>query len=289
MIEGTATCPLEYMPNKLYSIDDLLFLMERLRDPISGCPWDIKQTFNSIIPYTLEEVYEVIDAIENRNFNNLKEELGDLLFQIIFYCNLADEKNFFSLNDVISCVVKKLISRHPHIFPDGTLSGKNLNSKESFNSEDVKKKWEEIKSKEREEKGQKSILANIPVALPSLIRAQKIQKRAATFGFDWKTNEEIFNKVNEEASELSEAIEKNDKENINEELGDLMFTIVNLCRHLDVDAEVALRGSTKKFEHRFNYIEAKVDKEGSSISELNSELLEKLWSEAKENLAKKNL
>ena len=119
--------------------------MERLRDPISGCPWDIKQTFNSIIPYTLEEVYEVVDAIENRDFNNLKEELGDLLFQIIFYCNLADEKNFFSLKDVISSVVKKLISRHPHVFPDGTLSGKSLNLKKNFNSEDMKKKWEVIK------------------------------------------------------------------------------------------------------------------------------------------------
>ncbi len=277
------------MPKKRFSIDDLLFLMERLRDPISGCPWDIKQTFNSIIPYTLEEAYEVVDAIENRDFNNLKEELGDLLFQIIFYCNLADEKNLFSLNDVISCVVKKLISRHPHVFPDGTLSGKNLNLKENFNSEDIKKKWEEIKSKEREKKGQKSILSDIPVSLPSLMRAQKIQKRAAAFGFDWKTNEEIFNKVNEEALELSEAIEKKDKENINEELGDLIFTIVNLCRHLDVDADVALRGSSKKFERRFNYIEAKLHKEGGSVSDLNSELLEKLWSEAKEYLIKNKL
>jgi ATP diphosphatase len=271
------------MPDKLFSIDDLLFLMERLRDPISGCPWDIKQTFNSIIPYTLEEVYEVVDAIENRDFSNLKEELGDLLFQIIFYCNLADEKNLFSLKDVISSVVKKLISRHPHVFPDGTLSGKSLNSKKNFNSEDIKKKWEVIKLKEREKKGQKSILADIPVTLPSLMRAQKIQKRAATFGFDWKTNEEIFNKVYEEVLELSEAIEKKDKENINEELGDLIFTIVNLCRHLDVDAEVALRGSSKKFERRFNYIEAKLDKEGGSISDLNSELLEKLWSKAKKH------
>ena len=283
MIEEIVTYPLEYMPNKLFSIDDLLFLMERLRDPISGCPWDIKQTFNSIIPYTLEEVYEVIDAIENRDFSNLKEELGDLLFQIIFYCNLADEKNLFSLKDVISSVVKKLISRHPHVFPDGTLSGKSLNLKKNFNSEDIKKKWEVIKLKEREKKGQKSILADIPVTLPSLMRAQKIQKRAATFGFDWKTNEEIFNKVYEEVLELSEAIEKKDKENINEELGDLIFTIVNLCRHLDVDAEVALRGSSKKFECRFNYIEAKLDKEGGSISDLNSELLEKLWSKAKKH------
>ena len=289
MIEEIATYPLEYMPNKRYSIDDLLFLMERLRDPISGCPWDVKQTFDSIIPYTLEEVYEVVDAIENRDFNNLKEELGDLLFQIIFYSNLADEKNLFSFNDVISCVIKKLISRHPHVFPDGTLSGKNLNSKKNYNSKNIKKKWEEIKSKEREKKGQKSILTDIPVTLPSLMRAQKLQKRAATCGFDWKTNEEIFNKVHEEASELLEAIEKNDKENINEELGDLIFTIVNLCRHLDVDAEVALRGSSKKFERRFNYIEAKLVKEGGSISDLNTELLEKLWGEAKENLAKNKL
>ena len=144
MIGETATYPLEYMRNKLLSIDDLVFLMERLRDPISGCPWDVKQSFNSIVPYTLEEVYEVIDCIENCDFKHLKEELGDLLFQIIFYCNLADEKNLFNLNDVITCVVEKLISRHPHVFPDGKLSSKNLNPKEQLNTEDIKKKWEEI-------------------------------------------------------------------------------------------------------------------------------------------------
>lgn len=289
MIGETATYPLEYMRNKLLSIDDLVFLMERLRDPISGCPWDVKQSFNSIVPYTLEEVYEVIDSIENCDFKHLKEELGDLLFQIIFYCNLADEKNLFNLNDVITCVVEKLISRHPHVFPDGKLSSKNLNPKEQLNTEDIKKKWEEIKSNERKKKGQNSILADIPLALPSLMRAQKIQKRAATFGFDWKTNQEIFNKVDEEVSELSEAISKNDIENINEELGDLMFTVVNLCRHLNVDAEVALRGSTKKFERRFNYIERKLDKDGQTLSDTKPELLEMLWCEAKEKLVRNKL
>ncbi|MAD57344.1 MAG: nucleoside triphosphate pyrophosphohydrolase [Porticoccus sp.] len=269
------------MPNKKFSINDLVFLMKRLRDPISGCPWDAKQTFKSITPYTLEEVHEVIDAIETGNFLHLKEELGDLLFQIIFYCRLAEEEGYFGFNDVISSLAIKLINRHPHVFPDGTLQSKPSNSKKILTTSDIKKQWEEIKSTERERKGQDSVLADISATLPSLMRAQKIQKRTASVGFDWNTTEEIFKKIDEGKIELQEAISADDTDSISEELGDLMFTIVNLCRYLDIDAEISLRAASNKFETRFNYVETKLRESKQEGSYVDADSLDSLWRQVK--------
>lgn len=255
--------------------------MGRLRDPDSGCPWDIKQSFETIIPHTIEEVYEVIDAIENKDFSHLKEELGDLLFQVIFYSQLAHEKSLFSFNDVVSSVTQKLILRHPHVFPDGTLESKRDKSINFHDELSVKKNWESLKAAERRNKGEYSVLSDIPTSLPSLIRAQKIQKRAASKGFDWPSTDRVFSKIHEEIQELKEAAAKADQEGIEEELGDMMFTMVNLCRHLGVDAETAMRKSSCKFEHRFQYIEDQFRTNDNDMSEASAEALESLWGEAK--------
>ena len=269
------------MSRKNIYINDLLHLMERLRDPVFGCPWDIKQSFETIIPHTIEEVYEVIDAIEKKDFSHLKEELGDLLFQVIFYSQLAHEKSLFSFNDVVSSVTQKLVLRHPHVFPDGTLKSKRDKSINLHDEISIKKNWESLKAAERRNKGEHSVLSDIPASLPSLIRAQKLQKRAASKGFDWPSIDGVFSKIHEETQELKEAVIKADQEGIEEELGDMMFTMVNLCRHLGVDAETAMRKSSWKFEHRFQYIEDQLKTSDNDMSEASAEALESLWDEAK--------
>jgi|TARA_B110000503_G_scaffold38382_1_gene63016 nucleoside triphosphate diphosphatase len=269
------------MSRKNICIDDLLYLMTRLRDPIYGCPWDIKQSFETIIPHTVEEVYEVIDAIENKDFCHLKEELGDLLFQVIFYSQIAHEKSLFSFNDVVSLVTQKLILRHPHVFPDGTLESRRSESMNSHNELSIKKNWESLKAIERRNKGEDSALSDIPTSLPALIRAQKIQKRAASKGFDWPSISGVFNKIDEEIQELKKAVAGANQEGIEEELGDVMFTVVNLCRHLGVDAETAMRKSSCKFGHRFQYIEDHLRASDNDISGASAETLKNLWDEAK--------
>ena len=273
------------MSSKARSLDDLLYLMDRLRDPISGCPWDLKQSFESIVPCTLEEVYEVIDAIENKNFDHLKEELGDLLFQIVFYSKIADEKSLFNFDDIVSSVTQKLISRHPHVFPKGTLKSKDSSPKSNKDNSYREKIWESLKSIERKKRGQNSTLSDVPSTLPALIRAQKIQKRAASVGFDWKSPDEVFAKINEEITELHEAVDMDNKKCIEEELGDTMFTMVNLCKHLNVDAETALRGASNKFEQRFKNIESRIHDAGESMIDLTPERLESLWSEVKDKIS----
>ena len=269
------------MSRKNMHINDLLHLMGRLRDPVSGCPWDIKQSFETIIPHTIEETYEVIDAIESKDFSHLKEELGDLLFQIIFYSQLAHEKSLFSFNDVVSSVTQKLILRHPHVFPDGTLESKRDKSINFHDELFIKKNWESLKAAERKSKGAHSVLSDIPASLPSLIRAQKLQKRAASKGFDWPSIDGVFSKIYEETQELKEAINKADQEGVEEELGDMMFTVVSLCRHLGVDAETAMRKSSCKFEHRFQYIEDQLKTSDNDMPEVSAEVLKSLWDEAK--------
>lgn len=272
-------------------MDDLLYLMRRLRKPKTGCPWDIKQTFATIVPYTLEEVYEVVDTIERKDYPHLKEELGDLLFQVVFYGQLAKEQSLFSFEDIVSSLVQKLVLRHPHVFPEGTLESEQDSSQSSSlaNGEPgIKQKWEEIKKSERKNKGHNSILADVPTSLPALTRAQKLQKRAANHGFDWPSVDGVFEKLDEEHKELKAAISEDDQESIDEELGDLMFTLVNLCRHLNVDAETSLRKSTRKFEQRFHYVENSVLSKGQDFSETTPEELDQLWNKAKGNEAKKN-
>ncbi|PCJ90835.1 MAG: nucleoside triphosphate pyrophosphohydrolase [Porticoccaceae bacterium] len=265
----------------LSSLDDLLYLMQRLRDPITGCPWDVKQTFKTIVPYTLEEVYEVVDTIEREDYPHLREELGDLLFQVVFYSELADEQTLFNFNDVVSTVVKKLVARHPHVFPEGTL-GSMRQPGQLPEEAGIKKTWESIKKSERAEKGHYSVLSDIPASLPALTRAQKLQKRAANVGFDWPSIDGVLNKLAEETNELNEAINQDDQGGIEEELGDLMFTVVNMCRHFGLDAEMVLRKSSRKFEYRFQYIEKQVKAKDLVLSEMSLDELDRLWDEAKQ-------
>lgn len=259
-----------------YTTDDLLYLMARLRDPQTGCSWDIKQDYATIAPSTLEEAYEVVDAIEKQDFVHLKEELGDLLFQVIFYSQLGKEENRFDFAGVVSDLVEKLVRRHPHVFPDGTLQSQ-IDNRHTLPT-DVKARWEAIKQQERAEKGVQGLLADVPLNLPSLSRAAKLQKRAASVGFDWDDVQGPIAKVREELLEVEEALVANDVKAIEEELGDLFFAVVNISRYLKIDPEQALRKANHKFEHRFNYIETHAGKPlvESSIEEMN-----KLWDEAK--------
>ena len=267
-----------------YRVDDLRYLMQRLRDPESGCPWDLKQSFSSIAKHTLEEVYEVIDAIERDDLHHLGEELGDLLFQIIFYSELGAEQQIFDFDSVVHGLVSKLIRRHPHVFPEGTLEsviepGSRLDN--PTEQARIKARWEEIKAEERAAKGEGKTLDDIPLAIPALSRAQKIQKRAATKGFDWQNLDQVVEVVREELVELEAEIEVNDSSAIEDELGDLLFSCVNLARHLEVDPERALRRANDKFQRRFQAMAELAEQAGNDFSQLSTDQMEQLWVEVK--------
>jgi len=244
-----------------YTIDDLRYLMQRLRDPQSGCPWDLKQTYKTIAPHTLEEVYEVIDTIERNDLSHLGEELGDLLFQVIFYSQLGAEEQIFDFDTVVHGIVEKLVRRHPHVFPLGTLqSERDPNADNAAEEARIKQVWEQIKKQERKDKGERRTLDDIPMAMPALSRAQKLQKRAATTGFDWDNSEDVLSKVKEEVAELeveiqTDSSQADNKQAVEEELGDLLFSCVNLARHLDIDPERAMRSANNKFQRRFEAME----------------------------------
>lgn len=259
-----------------YSIDDLLYLMARLRDPESGCPWDIKQDYASIAPSTLEEAYEVVDAIEKQDFVHLKEELGDLLFQVIFYSQLGKEEQRFEFAGVVSDLTAKLIRRHPHVFPDGTLHSR-IDNRHTLPT-DVKARWEAIKQQERADKGAQDLLADVPVNLPSLSRAAKLQKRAASVGFDWADVYGPIAKVREELLEVEAELDSGDQQALEEELGDLLFAVVNIARYQKVDPEQALRRANQKFEQRFHFIETHMQK---PLSEATIDEMNVLWDQAK--------
>ena len=261
-----------------YSIDDLRYLMSRLRDPQTGCPWDIKQNYKTIAPHTVEEVYEVIDAIERGDLEHLSEELGDLLFQIIFYTQLGAEDGLFDWDKVVNGFTDKLVRRHPHVFPDGTLqSVRSANA--VFDTKAINKKWEAIKQQERVDKGEDATLADIPMALPSLSRAYKLQKRAASVGFDWTNPKDVLAKVKEEIAELEVEIAKGDRLAMEDEMGDLLFSCVNLARHLSIDPEKAMRLSSNKFKRRFEAMELLAA--GETFSTMTAAEMESLWSRVK--------
>ncbi|MBC6906936.1 nucleoside triphosphate pyrophosphohydrolase [Saccharophagus sp. K07] len=264
----------------LYSVSDLVYLMARLRDPETGCPWDLKQSYKSITPSTIEEAYEVVDAIEKEDYPHLKEELGDLVFQAIFYSQLAHEDGLFTFADVVHSLVEKLIRRHPHVFPTGTLNPEAGSA--SLDEAQVKRQWEEIKQEERKGKGVDGILADVPIALPALTRASKLQKRAAQVGFDWPDADGVLEKLQEEIQELRVAISQSDRAAIEEEFGDVLFTCVNLSRHLKLDAEAALRSANAKFVNRFEYMEKEIAKAGLDIRNQSADQLEEWWNRAKE-------
>ena len=267
----------------MYQLDDLLHLMARLRDPQYGCPWDLKQSYASIVPHTIEEAYEVADAIERGDFEHLPGELGDLLFQVVYYSQLAREEGRFEFAQVVDGITRKLLRRHPHVFVDGDLYGAPDAAR--LNEAAVKQRWEEIKAEERAEKAaapeQLSLLDDVPQALPSLSRALKLQKRAAQVGFDWPAALPVVDKVREELDEVLEAMSENDPEAIAEELGDLLFVVSNLARHLKVDPEAALRAANAKFERRFRFIEQALREAGRAMENCALEELDALWGEAK--------
>lgn len=262
-----------------YQIKDLLYLMQRLRDPKDGCPWDIAQDFSSIVPHTLEESYELADAIEKGDFNHIREELGDVLFQVVFYAQLGAEQQQFDFQTIVSGLTEKLLRRHPHVFPEGTLESRT--GEQKTETAEVKSTWEAIKSEERRSKQQHGVLDDVPVSLPALTRAAKLQKRAARAGFDWENTDQIITKLHEELQELDEARKEQNKDAIRHEMGDVIFCCVNLARRLDIEAESALRGCNKRFENRFRYIEKCLAESGSSLEQASLEEMDKLWDEAK--------
>lgn len=261
--------------------------MSRLRDPKTGCPWDLKQTFSTIVPHTLEEVYEVVDAIEKQDFSHLKEELGDLLFQVIFYSQLGKEQDFFGFDDIVHTLVAKLIRRHPHVFPTGELRSEGL--QQALTDSEIKERWEAIKQEERDAKtthqnvikGHVGLLDDIPMALPALQRAEKLQKRAATVGFDWPETSQVLDKIEEEIAELREALQTGNQAHIQEEMGDVLFSMANLSRHLNVKSEIALRGTNDKFIRRFSYIETTLKSQGKNVEDATLDEMEALWQAAK--------
>lgn len=263
-----------------HSLEDLLQLMRALRHPEHGCPWDLQQDHASIVPHTLEEAYEVADAIEREDSRDLKQELGDLLFQVVFYAQLSREQNDFDFADVVDAIVSKLLRRHPHVFPDGTLASAGVTALK-LTEQEIKRNWETIKQQERREKTQHSITDDVPRALPALSRANKLQRRVAHVGFDWADTADIFAKVREELGELEEAVAAQDQQHISEELGDLLFSCVNLARRFDVSPEAALNGCNQKFVRRFQHIEASALAQKKTLADMPLDELEAGWQAAK--------
>ena len=267
-----------------YSIDDLRRIMQRLRDPEKGCPWDQKQNFDTIASFTLEETYELIDAIESGQFDQVQDELGDVLFQIVFYAQLGVEQGLFDFDSVVDGIARKLLRRHPHVFTDSNIDSHN-NSDISIS--EVKDNWERIKNEERQAKNRPHLLDDIPRALPALPRAQKLQKRVSRIGFDWATTAAVLDKVQEEISELEIALSAGNAMEIESEMGDVLFSVVNLSRHAGVDAETALRRAVNRFEQRFRMMEDSAETEGSSLELESAEQLEARWQSAKQALSQR--
>ena len=255
------------------AIEKQIEVMAALRHPVKGCPWDIEQDFDTIAPYTIEEAYEVYDAILHRDYAALKEELGDLVFQVAFHARMAEEAGMFDFTDVVEALNEKMVRRHPHVFGDVEFATPN----------EVLGNWEKLKAKEREDKikHDDSVLAGVALPLPALSRAEKLSKRAARVGFDWANTDDVFAKLEEELAETREAIAENDTDHIEEEIGDVLFVLVNLARKLKIDPEKALRGANAKFERRFRAVEQSLKAKGRNINEASLEEMEALWVNAK--------
>lgn len=265
------------------NISRLIEIMAALRDPETGCPWDVKQDFESIKPYTIEEAYEVADAIERDDPDDLCDELGDLLLQVVFHARMAEEAGSFDFGDVVEAITRKMIRRHPHVFENAAAD----------TPEGVKVQWEEIKVIEKAERMERrrqrgrpaddetGLLDGVPRALPALTEAIKLQQKAARVGFDWSEAAPVLDKIEEELAELREALALNDGSKVRDEFGDLVFSLVNLGRHVKTDPEMALRGTNTKFRSRFSYVEQALEKSGESIEEASLDRMESLWADAK--------
>ena len=269
----------------------LIEIMAALRDPETGCPWDVKQTFETIKPYTLEEAYEVADAIERNDLADLCDELGDLLLQVAFHARMAEEMAAFDFGDVVEAITSKMIRRHPHVF----------GATRTASAAEVKLRWNEIKEQEKAERAERrrgqglpaatavnGLLDDVPRSQPALSEALDLQRKAAKVGFDWSEADPIFNKIEEEIAELREALGQHDQAAVQEELGDLIFALVNLARHVGSDAEMALRDTNTKFRRRFSHIEAGLAAQGKTTAEADLALMEMLWQEAKKTEGKEN-
>lgn len=263
----------------MINMEKLINIMKELRDPKKGCPWDIQQTFSTIAPYTIEEAYEVADAIHRHDMADLKEELGDLLFQVVFHAQMAAEQGKFTINDVVEGIVEKMLRRHPHVFGDEKIE----------DAEQQTQAWETHKAAERQRKassqeGESSILDGIPVTLPGLTRAVKLQKRAARVGFDWTSTGEIFDKIEEELEEVRHEVDsKADRQRIEDEIGDLFFAVANLARQLDIDPEVAMWVSNAKFERRFRSMETIAREAGDNLGAMSLDDMEAIYQRIKQN------
>jgi len=274
MLKMADDCP------RLHTLEDLLAVMARLRDPVAGCPWDVKQSFATIAPYTIEEAYEVADAIARESLDALREELGDLLLQVVYHAQMASEQKRFDFGDVVDAITRKMIRRHPHVFADPSL-------RDEFVNADL---WQRIKAEEKAEWGARgggSRLDDVPLAIPALMRAVKLQKRAAEVGFDWPSLAPVFAKAEEEIAELKAAIDSSGNDagkppakEIGEEFGDLLFVMANIARHLGIDPEASLRANAK-FTRRFKSIEAALAAEGRKPADSTLEEMDRLWDEAK--------
>ena len=256
-----------------YQIQDFVQLIAHLRDPEKGCPWDLKQNYQSMIPCLTEETYEVIEAIEQQNFKDLKEELGDLLLQVVFFSQLATEDQQFTFDDVVNEVAEKIVRRHPHVFGDKTAT----------NETEALQNWNAMKAAENQQKGHTSILDNVPKAFPALMRAEKLQKRCAKVGFDWESVEPVLAKVEEELAEVQQELVAPvlDQHKLEEEIGDLLFAVVNLSRHLNCAPEESLRQANLKFERRFRAVEQKLKQQNRPFSEASLVEMDVLWDEVK--------
>jgi nucleoside triphosphate diphosphatase len=263
------------------NVSRLIEIMAQLRTPVTGCPWDLEQSFQTIAPYTIEEAYEVADAIARNDFDDLKDELGDLLLQVVYHARMAEEENAFDFGDVVETICRKMIRRHPHVFADkdGNIAAAGVRSA-----------WERIKAEEKAGRAARrpgeaapspSLLSDVKSGQPALTRAMALQRKASTVGFDWNDPRAVLQKIREEADEIEAALDQGDKAELAAETGDLLFALVNLARHVDADPETALRGTNAKFERRFAYIERALASRGRSLEAASLEEMDALWNEAK--------
>jgi ATP diphosphatase len=264
-------------------VSRLIEIMAQLRTPMTGCPWDLEQSFETIAPYTIEEAYEVADAIARRDFEDLRDELGDLLLQVVYHARMAEEEKAFAFGDVVEAITRKMIRRHPHVFADkdGNIAAAG-----------VKSQWERIKAEEKAERAARrpqqqadehsALLSSVKAHLPALTRALELQRKASTVGFDWNDPRAVLSKIREEADEIEAALDRQDADELAEETGDLLFAVVNLARHAKADPEMTLRRANAKFERRFAYIERTLAAQGRSLDGATLDEMDELWNQAKE-------